>query len=317
MMICIREPRAHQAVVEAALASGEAARSSIVASWSRSWRLHGLEPARRQRSERLPEAELIRLRDEMGRLLETARPTLDRLFLAVGALGACVVLADPQGVPVERRGNSGEDADFEAMGLWTGTRWSEQAAGTNAIGTCLAEGRPVTICRDQHFLSANTGLSCMSAPVHDAQGALVAVLDVSSGRPEAGEGLAGLISQSVADAARRIEADLFRAAYSTARLMLAPGLDRGAGALLAVDADELVIGATRAARQHFGLKGDLSRRPVPAADLLGLTAAATLEEGERAVMARALARAGGNVSAAARALGISRATFHRKLGRAD
>jgi len=48
-----------------------------------------------------------------------------------------------------------------------------------------------------------------------------------------------------------------------------------------------------------------------------LDAPATLEAGERAVMARALARAGGNASAAARALGISRATFHRKLGRQD
>lgn len=313
-MICTQDARGHQAVVEAALAAGDAARSAIVASWSRSWRLHGLEPGCRQREARLTAGELSQLRAAMGAVIETARPTLDRLFLAVGGLGACVVLADADGVPVERRGNSAEDSDFQAMGLWTGTRWSEAAAGTNGIGTCLAEGRPVTICRDQHFLSANTGLTCTSAPVHDAQGALVAVLDVSSGRRDTGEALAGLISQSVTEAARRIETDLFHAAYPQARLMLAPGLDRGLGALLAVDADELVIGATRAARQHFGLKGDLSRRPVPAADLLGLAAPATLEDGERAVLARAIARAGGNLSAAARALGISRATLHRKLG---
>jgi len=62
------------------------------------------------------------------------------------------------------------------------------------------------------------------------------------------------------------------------------------------------------------LKGDLARNPVPAADLLGLAVPDTLEDGERAVIARALARTGGNASAAARNLGISRATFHRKLG---
>jgi transcriptional regulator of acetoin/glycerol metabolism len=33
------------------------------------------------------------------------------------------------------------------------------------------------------------------------------------------------------------------------------------------------------------------------------------------VLTRALARSGGNVSAAARALGLSRATLHRKLER--
>jgi len=50
------------------------------------------------------------------------------------------------------------------------------------------------------------------------------------------------------------------------------------------------------------------------ADVLGQTVPDGFEDAERAV----LVRADGNVSAAARALGISRATMHRKLGpRAD
>ena len=40
-----------------------------------------------------------------------------------------------------------------------------------------------------------------------------------------------------------------------------------------------------------------------------------LLEAERGAVRRALARTGGNVSAAARALGVSRATLHRKLHR--
>ncbi|WP_246567250.1 GAF domain-containing protein [Gemmobacter fulva] len=309
-----KEMRAHHVAVEAALAAGEAARSAIVASWNRSVRVHGLDPALRRPSERLTQSEFAEVTEAMAPVLHAARPSLDRLFQVVGGLGACVILADRHGVPVDRRGHPSEDLDFAGFGLWTGTRWSEAEAGTNGIGTCLAEGRAVTICRDQHFLSANIGLTCMSAPLHDADGRLVAVLDVSSAKPDLSEAVAGLISHAVLEAARRIEADLFRAAFPEARLLLAPGLDRGAGALLAVDAEELVIGATRAARAHFGLKGDLTRRPVPAADLLGVASANTLEAGERAVMARALARVGGNVSAAARDLGISRATFHRKLG---
>lgn len=121
-----------------------------------------------------------------------------------------------------------------------------------------------------------------------------------------------LIAHSVQEAARRIEADLFRLRFATARLVMVPDL---LGALLAVDGDDLVIGASRAARNHFGLKGDLTRAPLPCADLLGQAGAETLEDGERAVIARALARSGGNASAAARSLGISRATFHRKLAR--
>ena len=86
-------------------------------------------------------------------------------------------------------------------------------------------------------------------------------------------------------------------------------------ALLAVDGDDLVIGATRAARLHLGLQGDLGANPRPAADVLGQGSDDDLEQAERAALARALAREGGNASAAARRLGISRATFHRKIGK--
>lgn len=310
-----RLARDHEAAVAAALAAGQAARSSVVASWARSAQVHGLDPAHGPLRGRLTAAEIAALRERMEPVTLAARPTMERLFQAVGGFGASVLLADTQGIPVERFGKASEDRDFEGAGLWTGTLWSEAAAGTNGIGTCLAEARPVVIHRDQHFLAANIGLTCASAPVHDASGDLVAVLDVSTVRSDLGEAIAGLVSHSVTEAARRIEADLFHARYPRARMVLVPGIDRGVGALLAVDADELVIGATRAARQHLGLSGDLSANPVPVADLLGLDTHERPEDGERAVIARALARAGGNVSAAARALGVSRATLHRKLGR--
>lgn len=310
--VLLTEIRHHAARIEAALLAGEAARSPIAASWSRSARMHGLSPETRRKVPRLTESELAELRAAMEPTIRTAAPTLDRLFRAVAGLGTCVVLTDRDGVPLERRGNPGEDRDFERAGLWTGTIWSEREAGTNGIGTCIVEGRAVTIHRDQHFLTAHTGLSCTSAPIHDAEGRLTAVLDVSSASTACAEPVMALMSHSVQEAARRIEADLFRAQFPRARLVVLPEL---AGALLAVNGDDLVIGASRAARSHFGLKGDLARAPLPCADLLGQNGTESLEEGERAVIARALARARGNASAAARSLGISRATFHRKLTR--
>jgi transcriptional regulator of acetoin/glycerol metabolism len=303
----------HTTRIESALAAGQAARSAIAASWARSARLHGLDAAARRPALRLTEGELALARDRLGGLRAAAAPHLDRLFGVVGGLGACVVLADAAGVAVDRRGNPGEDRDFASADLWTGAVWSEARAGTNGIGTCLAEGRAVTIHREQHFLACNTGLSCSSAPVHDAEGRLAAVIDVSTAREGLPAAIAGLVAQTVGEAARRLEGDLFHARHPRARIVLVPGAE--AGALLAVDADDLVCGATRAARAHLALEGDLAAAPRPLADLLGLAAHEAPEEAERAVMRRALARAGGNVSAAARALGLSRATLHRRIGR--
>ncbi|WP_231119126.1 GAF domain-containing protein [Rhodovulum sp. MB263] len=254
------------------------------------------------------------MRERMEPWIRAAGASLDQLFSAVRAAGCCVLLADSDGVPVERRGEAGDDATFEEWGLWPGALWSEATEGTNGIGTCAIERRPVTVHRNQHFFARNGALGCMAAPIHDHNGELAGVLDVSSCRTDLTETFGGLIALSVREAARRIEAEAFRRSFAHARILALPGLEHNPGALVAVDADDLAIGASHSARVTLGLKGDLARAPVPASDLLSIPGVESLEDAERAVLARALARTGGNVSAAARILGISRATFHRKLG---
>ncbi|KYG99418.1 helix-turn-helix domain-containing protein, partial [Bradyrhizobium sp. DOA1] len=159
-------------------------------------------------------------------------------------------------------------------------------------------------------------LSCTAVPVYDHEAALAGVLDVSSCRADRTDGFSSLIALAAGEAAKRIEADLFRRAFAHARIVLTRGPDGGCSGLLAVDADDLVIGATRSARIGLGIAPGKALQPVPAADLLGGEPAHDhLAGGQRAVLQRALLRAGGNVSAAAKALGVSRATLHRKLKR--
>jgi len=307
----------HADRIQAAITSDAAAKSALVASWRRSSNLHRLDPADCSPPRYLTEAELGQARQRIEPLVRAAQSSLDRLYLAVGGVGCCVLLADGDGVPVERRGAAVDDETFRSWGLWTGSVWNEQSEVTNGIGTCLVEQRALTIQRDQHFHTRNTGLSCTTAPIYDHQGDLVAALDVSSCRADLTEAFANLISITVIDAARRIESENFKAAFPKARILVAPISDKGSGALIAVDADDLVIGATRSARLALGITQRCLDNPMPAADLLGWTQSGSkvLAEAERGVLQRAQARTDGNVSAAAQALGISRATLHRKLNR--
>ncbi|HTR15206.1 MAG TPA: helix-turn-helix domain-containing protein [Roseiarcus sp.] len=308
-----------------AIMGSEAASSPIVASWQRSSALHALDPETVAPSWRLPSPEVASARERLGRLLHVAEPSLERLFFAVGGVGCSVILADRDGVILERRGASSDDSVFDNCGLWTGAIWSEKFEGTNGIGTCLFEQRTVTIDRDQHFFARNSLLCCTSAPIFDERGELAAVLDVSSNRrapgflerAHDGPGFANLVASAVSDAARSIEAENFRLAYPRARIVVAPGGERLGAARLAIDRDDLVIGATRAARLVLGINAQTLARPTPAADLIDSAAADgdDIEAAERAVLQRALARSGGNVSKAAKRLDFSRATLHRKMSR--
>lgn len=307
----------HADRIQAAIASDDAARSALVASWQRSAALHHLDPAEHTPPRRLAEGELKEARQSIEPLIRAAQSSLDRLYLAVGGVGCCVLLADRDGVPVERRGASVDDDTFHEWGLWPGSVWSEESEGTNGIGTCLVEERALTIHRDQHFFARNTLLSCTTAPIYDHEGQVAAALDVSSCRADLTEGFVNLIAMAVVDAARRIEAENFRLAFPYARIVLAPTLGRASGALIAVDKDDVVVGATRSARLALGLTSQMLAGFIPAAQLLGAEAssAADLSQAERLVLQRALSEAKGNVSLAAQHLGISRATLHRKLNR--
>jgi sigma-54 dependent transcriptional regulator, acetoin dehydrogenase operon transcriptional activator AcoR len=63
----------------------------------------------------------------------------------------------------------------------TGGNWNEQAAGTNAVGTTLAEGRSVQIVVTEHYVHAWQRGVCTAAPIrHPLSGEIIAVIDVTS-----------------------------------------------------------------------------------------------------------------------------------------
>lgn len=299
----------------AAQSASSAAQSALSASWRRSLVYHRLDPEAQAPPDRVEEAALRAARERLGVLAGIAGPHIDRVLGAVRHAGCCVLLTDASGVIVDRRGTSADDEMFAEWGLWTGAIWSEAKQGTNGIGTCLAEQRPVAILRDQHFRTRNTVMSCMGAPIFDGEARLAGVLDVSSCRGDLMADLAPLIAAVIADAASHIEAEAFRAAFPDCRIIMTPANGHRGASLLAVDCYDLVVGATRTARLALELKDNFLARPVDDV-LAGGRRNSDLRAAEEAELRRALARAGGNVSAAARELGIGRATLYRRMKRA-
>lgn len=290
--------------------------SPIAASWCRSALHHRLDPTSDTKRELCDAYTIAVLREAHEPLLAAAGPVLDQIFRSVGKSGCAVLLSDAAGVILERRVGTDDASGFAKVGLVEGGRWSEADEGTNGIGTCLFEGAPVVIHRGEHFASRNIGISCIDAPVHDPHGRLVAALDVSSCREDHGIATVEMIAALVRDAARRIERDYFCRHFESARVILL-GDDTAAGApLLAADRDDLVIGASRAARLRLGLDDqDLSYcRPLD--QILGRKRNLSFDDGERAVLRQALAWSRGNASLAARSLGIGRATLYRRMTRA-
>lgn len=313
----MHEHSAHADEVYASTQSA-AASSSVAASWRRCMVMHRLAPEEKRLPMRLTMQEFIAAAERSERLTAEASNELDRLFLTVGKAGCCLLLTDRDGIALERRGAVGDDKEFHDLGLWTGSVWTEASMGTNGIGTALADERAVAIFRDQHFFSSNIDLSCTTAPIRDHRGHLAGALDISTCRDDANDVTLAILSQTVRDAAMRIELNLFRSAFAGARFLMVPTDTASTSALLAVDRNDLVLGATRSARLALKLDDYRIAAGIPASDVLSEQQGAAgedLAEAERAALLRALSRSNGNVSQAANALGMSRSTLHRKMKR--
>src|SRR5260370_9733685 len=118
-----------------------------------------------------------------------------------------VLLCNTDGIAIHHRGDEAQAELFKNRGIWVGGVWSEGVEGTNGIGTCIAEQRPVLVHRDQHFRTRHIGLSCAGAPIFDPTPTLEIVLATSPMTSNQSHTLALPATKS---AARPLEERLFR-----------------------------------------------------------------------------------------------------------
>ncbi|MBK1616315.1 phytochrome sensor protein, partial [Rubrivivax gelatinosus] len=123
--------------------------------------------------------ELARRREAAGIVRRLALAQMEALVPQIAGSNFLLAFADTDGVILDLRTDSRfrmNDGD----GIVAGSRWREGDAGTNGLGTALAAGQAVAVTGGEHFFERLGGISCTAAPVHDADGTLVGVLDASS-----------------------------------------------------------------------------------------------------------------------------------------
>ncbi|WP_273821611.1 sigma-54-dependent Fis family transcriptional regulator [Pseudomonas asplenii] len=167
-----------------ALSGGPGSDPSIARSWLRCLEDYHLDPSLSIAPTVLEHGRLLESRERLRQVLQIAGNEMTSLHQQLSGAGHAVLLTDARGVILNCVTAPSERKIFERAGLWLGADWSEACEGTNGIGTCVVERQALTIHQDEHFRGRHTGLTCSASPVFDPQGELLAVLDVSSARPD-------------------------------------------------------------------------------------------------------------------------------------
>ncbi|MFD2422377.1 GAF domain-containing protein [Amycolatopsis pigmentata] len=154
-------------------------RPVIAESWRRMVRL-GLDPDHNEHDPVLTSDEVEARRRESG--LTEALPVLrDGLMGLAEEAGHIMVVADHEGRVLWRDGSAVVVRKADELGFSEGAGWREESAGTNAVGTTLAVGRPVQVFSAEHYVRTHHNWTCAASPLHSPRdGRLLGVVNISS-----------------------------------------------------------------------------------------------------------------------------------------
>jgi transcriptional regulator of acetoin/glycerol metabolism len=123
---------------------------------------------------------LAQRRERNERLLRASDDILKHLADRFTSTGYAIALTDADGCLLRLDGELHVRRRLSKMHFEPGGDWSESAAGTNAIGTALADRRPLQLMGAEHFCDGWRGFTCTAAPIRDPDsGDVLGVLDIT------------------------------------------------------------------------------------------------------------------------------------------
>ena len=150
-------------------------RPMIRASWERCRRRH--LPGDAMALCPIDAAALARATTENRDLVESAKHLMDKLVLSIHLSKSVVTLVDTAGLVLHASARS-QDLENVPYGV-PGRSCDEATLGTNGMGLCIIEKRPVHVVASEHYSASLHYLSCAAAPIRNVGGELLGALNLA------------------------------------------------------------------------------------------------------------------------------------------
>jgi len=116
---------------------------------------------------------------ENAELISVAHPIMENVYNIVAGSGFAIILADKDGYIIDVVGDNDVMRQADELNFVKGALWTEEAVGTNAIGTALYLDKPIQTIGAEHYGVKQHSWTCSAAPIHDEEGNLIGCINMS------------------------------------------------------------------------------------------------------------------------------------------
>ena len=142
-------------------------------------RAYGIKRNQMTSNKVLNERELNDLIKENQELVYVANPFIEQLYDFVKKSNFIVILNDVNGCILNIIGNNEMLKKAFNSALVPGAYMGEEYIGTNGMGTCIHEGRPLQVSGKEHYIKIFHQWTCSGAPIRNHADEIIGCIDLT------------------------------------------------------------------------------------------------------------------------------------------
>ncbi len=207
----------------------------------------------------IDKSEMFEKLESKRELILTATPFMNQLYNYVKGSSFFAILTDEEGCILSVIGDEvilSEAFDFKMV---PGTYMDEKSIGTNAMGTCLVEKKPVQISGKEHYVKVYHKWTCSAAPIKNARGQIIGTLDLTGYSDDVHSHTLGMVAAAVNAIEKTLEIEHCVKQMSKAKIYNETILNSIMNGIITTDLDGNIVTVNHYAAQMFGYNDDVMK----------------------------------------------------------
>ncbi|MBK5502771.1 sigma-54-dependent Fis family transcriptional regulator [Peribacillus sp. TH14] len=247
--------------------TGDGVRDDIIDSWENSKKL-GISPFQNRIQEIINENELKDRLEKNEELLTYATPKINKLSDILIESKTMLSIADNHGTVLYSSGERNVLKKAEKINIFNGGTWSEQSAGTNAVGLVLKKKQFSQVLFSEHYCEKHHDWFCVAFPIlYPFTNELLGIMNIAGYEIQMNSQKIKYIVSEAKNISKSINHYFFKYALSN-HLFLNTALEGVEDAVFIVNGGKSIVDKNDAARSHSILSNIQTLKNIPKLDSL-------------------------------------------------